>query len=112
MYDPSGAWIGLPLEWLHGSVFTSYFIPGLILVSLLGVVPLIVMWFVWTKRGWYPDASLLVGVTLLTWIAIEVLVVGYQAQPPLQLIYGILAVFIIGLSLYVRRSARRSNDVG
>jgi hypothetical protein len=94
--DPSGATIGLPLEWLKGSPFSDYLIPGLILSSVLGILPLVVAWGLWKRRSWAWYGSLFVGVSLASWIATEILMIGYQPAPPLQAIYG-------GLSMVTKR---------
>lgn len=39
------------------------------------------------------------GLALIVWIAVEVVIIGYQPQPPHQLIYGSLGVVIIILAL-------------
>lgn len=102
--DPTGELLGVPLTWLHGSPFPDYFLPGLILLVILGVLPLFVSWGLWKRRSWAWSASLAIGVALLVWILVEVLVVGYQPDPPLQAIYGALGVVILGLGLAGRRA--------
>lgn len=97
--DPSGRSIGIPLNWLTGSPFADYLIPGLILLVGLGLFPLVVLYGLWTRRYWGWLGALLVGLALLVWIAVEVLIIGYQPQPPLQLIYGSLGVIIAVLAL-------------
>lgn len=96
--DPTGAAIGLPLEWLRGSPFSDYFVPGLVLFTALGVGPLVVAWALWTDRSWSLRAALLIGVALLVWIGVEITVIGYQSDPPLQLVYGALGAAIVVLS--------------
>jgi len=39
---------------------------------------------------------------LLGWLGTEIVVVGYQAEPPLQLIYGLLALVILGAAMASR----------
>jgi hypothetical protein len=99
LVDPTGALLGIPLTWLDGSPFTDYFLPGLILLVALGVFPLLVSWGLWKYRRWAWYGSIAVGITLITWILVEVIVVGYQADPPLQAVYGTLGVIILWLSL-------------
>ena len=99
VFDPSGTGLGLPAEWLAGSPFDDYAIPGLVLLSLLGVVPLAVAYGVWARKPWSWAGSLLVGAALLVWLAVEIAVIGYHAQPPLQLIYGIVGMLILGPTL-------------
>jgi len=40
-----------------------------------------------------------VGVALLIWIGVEIAMIGYQSQPPLQLIYGLVGFFILIFTL-------------
>jgi len=42
--DPTGASLGLPTDWLAGSPFGSYLIPGIILFTVLGLYP-VAAWF-------------------------------------------------------------------
>lgn len=97
--DPSGEAIGIPLEWLTGSPFADYLVPGVVLLTVLGIGPLVVAYGVWTRRSWARGASLLVGVALLVWIGVEIAVIGYQPQPPLQLVYGVLGAVIVVLAV-------------
>lgn len=99
VFDPSGAALGLPAEWLADSPFDDYAVPGLVLLALLGVVPLVVAYGVWARKSWSWAGSLLVAAALLVWLAVEIAVIGYHAQPPLQLVYGIVAVLILGATL-------------
>jgi hypothetical protein len=98
MADPSGALIGLPLVWLQGTPFSDYFVPGIILLSVLGVCPLVVGWGLWRGRSWAWYGSLLVGASLAIWILVEILMIGYQPDPPLQAFYGLLSLVILVLS--------------
>jgi hypothetical protein len=99
LLDPSGAAIGIPLDWLEGSAFRDYFIPGFVLLTVLGVVPLIVARRLWKGCPRSSLAALAVGFALLVWIGVEIAVVGYEAEPPLQLIYGLLGAMIVALAV-------------
>lgn len=98
LYDPTGETLGLPMEWLAGSPFPDYTVPGLVLLAVLGAGPLAAAWGVWTRRPWGRTGSVAVGLALVAWLGVEILVVGYQAEPPLQLIYGVVAAVILVLS--------------
>jgi hypothetical protein len=106
--DPSGDALGLPLSWLDGTPFVDYWMPGLILLSALGLFPLLVAWGLWKRRPQAWLGSLIVGGSLTVWIAVEILLIGYKSRPPLQHIYGLLGLIIIGLTLSrpVRRRLR------
>ena len=96
--DPSGASLGIPIDWLAGSVFFDYLIPGFILLLALGVGPLVVFAAAWRHRPWAWHATVSVGVALLMWLAVEIVTIGYHPQPPLQLTYGLLALAILVLA--------------
>lgn len=98
MVDPTGTSIQMPLEWLEGSPFSTYFLPGVILFTVLGIFPLVVAFGVTGPRPWGWFGSLLVGVAVLIWLGVEIATVGFQAWPPLQLIYALEGVGILVLA--------------
>ena len=93
--DPTGQSLGLPLTWLHGSPFSDYCVPGMILFLVLGMVPAIVAYGLWSGRPWARVGAAFVGGTLVIWLLVEIAVIGYRADPPLQIVYGVLAVLIL-----------------
>ncbi len=95
VFDPSGSAVGIPLEFLASSPFSNYLIPGLILLIVLGVFPLVVGVGLFRHRSWSLSGSLIVGVGLVIWIGVEILMIGYHGRPPLQLVYGILGLVIL-----------------
>lgn len=97
--DPSGASIQIPLDWLQGSPFDTYLIPGLILLIVLGIYPLVLFYALIRKQSWAWQGSVFLGIALIIWILIEILIIGYQPKPPLQLIYGIVGILILVFSL-------------
>lgn len=97
--DPSGNSLNLPLSLLNNSPFINYLIPGLILFFILGVIPFAVLNGLWKKKSWSWYGSLFVSLALIIWIAVEVLMIGYQAEPPLQLIYGLAGILILIFTL-------------
>ena len=97
--DPSGASIDLPLELLAGSAFSNYLLPGLILLIVLGIGPCVAAYGVWRRRPWGWTASFVVGAALIIWLAIQIRIIGYHSDPPLQLTYGLLACAIAVLAV-------------
>ena len=93
--DPSGELLQMPLSTLEGSPFETFLIPGIILLTILGIFPMIVFYGLWKnlKRAWM--GSLLVSAALIIWISVEIWVVGYHHEPPLQLIYGLLGLIML-----------------
>ncbi len=100
--DPTGKSLQIPIEWLAGSPFSDFLVPGLILGLVLGVFPVVIAVGLWMRKRWAGWGSVLVGLGLIIWILVEVLIIGYQPEPPLQAIYGTLGVVILALSLLVR----------
>jgi len=99
VFDPSGESVGIPVSWLEGSPFSDYLVPGLILLFVLGVFPLVVFFGLLKKMHYSWLGSLLIAFGLIIWIGVEILIIGYQAKPPLQLIYGSLGLILLILTL-------------
>jgi hypothetical protein len=100
---PRGEIMPLPLSALAGSPFDTYLGPGLILFSVLGLGPLVAARLAWLRHPFAPVAALVVGVALLIWVAVEIAIIGYSNQPPLQAIYLTLgAAITLGAIGWVR----------
>jgi hypothetical protein len=95
MLAPRGEIMPLPLSALAGSPFDTYLVPGLILFGVLGLGPLVAARLAWLRHPLAPTAAFVVGIGLLIWVAVEVAIIGYSNEPPLQTIYGILGVAIV-----------------
>lgn len=102
--DPSGASLQIPLDWLIGSPFTNYLVPGIILFVVLGQVPLAVVFGLWKRKSWARLAAIGVGTALCIWIFVEILVIGYQPDPPLQAVYGIVGMVILLIAVTAPRA--------
>jgi hypothetical protein len=92
---PRGEIMPLPLSALAGSPFDTYFVPGLILFGVVGLGPLIAARLACLRHPLAPTAAFVVGAGLLIWVAVEVAIIGYSNEPPLQAIYGIFGVAIL-----------------
>lgn len=113
LVDPVGVGIGLGPEWLEGSPFPDHRVPGLVAMVILGALPLAVVGLVVRRSPWAWSASLMVGLVLLAWLYVEILVIGYQPRPPLQVIYGLLGVALVTLTLHPAvRQGLRERDQG
>jgi len=97
--DSTGELLQMPLSMLDGSPFESYLVPGIILLTILGIFPMIVLYGLWKKLDWAWSGALIVGAALIIWIGVEIWMVGYHPEPPLQIIYGSLAVILLILTL-------------
>lgn len=109
--SPSGELMQMPLSMLEGSPFSSFLIPGLILLIVLGIFPGILSIAVirrpqWRSFGalnlyrgihWSWCYSLYLGIMLVVWILLEIVWVGYDL---LQTIYGLLGLVILIATLW------------
>jgi hypothetical protein len=96
---PRGEIMPLPVSALAGSPFETYLGPGLILFTVLGLGPLIAARLAWIRHPLAPVAAFVVGAALLIWIAVEIAIIGYSNEPPLQAIYLVLGTAITAVAL-------------
>jgi membrane protein implicated in regulation of membrane protease activity len=115
--DPSGGLVGMPVAMLKGSPFHDFRIPGLILFVVLGLGALIVAigllrlpmwnWAVrlnpYKHRHWVWAATVLYGLALIIWIAVEVTMIGLDSWlQPFHFCIG-LAVLLLSLAPATRK---------
>lgn len=93
--------IGLPLSLLEGTPFDDYLIPGLILLVVVGMEPLVA--FLGLQRGysWAWWVALCAGIDLIGWVVVEVILLGYLPGwgLALQAVYGLLGVATIAVAV-------------
>ena len=97
LLDPSGARMGVPLSLLEGLPLQDFLLPGLFLLVVMGMAPLILAAAVWKRvpRAW--EATLILGLVLLLWLGAEFLLWGYQA--PIQIVTSVLDLILLGAIL-------------
>jgi hypothetical protein len=88
---------GIPVAWLHGSPFTSYFIPSLILFAVVGGFSLAASIAVFSHSR---HAHRLVTATvaiIFIWIGVQVTIIGYVSwmQPAVAITAFIILVLCI-----------------
>ena len=100
-YGLSGA-EGVPIEWLEGSIFPDYFVPSLILVTVVGGALLFATVTVFARLAVARVAAFSAGAIVLGWLTVQVLIIGYVSW--MQPATAIGASMILGLaSLLPRR---------
>lgn len=99
-YGMSGA-EAIPLTWLSGSVFKTYFIPGLILFVCVGIPALIAGVAVLKHHRIAGKAAITSGVISIIWIVVQLFIIGYVSW--LQPLIVILAIIILILAMLLRR---------
>ena len=95
--DSSGELMGLPIEWLDGTPFADYLVPGVILFGVLGVGSFVVVYGLLAYRKWAWYAAVALGGALVVWIIVQLFLI--QLFHVLHLIYGALGVALVALSL-------------
>ena len=104
--DPHGEFSKLPVEDLAGSPFDSFLVPGMILLSVLGVFPLLAAIGLWLRKTWAWWAAGMVGCGLVIWIAVQATIIDFSW---LQAAYFVMGVLIVLAAL--PPSVRRYCDV-
>ena len=94
MAGPNGEILPIPVAALSGSPFANYFVPGAILFTILGIGPLGAAVLAWRRHPVAPLLTCAVGGALLIWLVVQVVIVGYSNDPPLQASYLGLGVVI------------------
>ncbi len=94
--DPTGRSMQLPTErFLEGTPFTNYLVPGLILFTVSGVVPLVVSLGALMRLPWARFGHVAVGALLTGWMGVQIWLVGLSAG--LQVMYLMVGLLILAL---------------
>ncbi|MGZ3882931.1 MAG: hypothetical protein ACXVPQ_04880 [Bacteroidia bacterium] len=86
MADPSGKKLGLSLALLRFSPFDNFFLPGMILFSVNGLLSLITGIALIRRWPYYPIGLCIQGVLLTGWIAVQVCMIR-----ELNILHAVLA---------------------
>ncbi len=102
--SPDGELMHMPLSQLEGSPFDSFLIPGLILLVVLGIMPLVAAVGLWVRPpcAWWLAG--VVGCGLLVWIVVQMTIVDFDWLQPTYLGMG-LAIVLACLPRSVRSYA-------
>lgn len=73
MIMPAENWLLWPQQWLAGTPFSDLRIPGLILISIVGITNIWGFWSVWKKHPKQFDRAMLGGYALIGWVVTELL---------------------------------------
>jgi hypothetical protein len=101
---PNGDALGMPVEFLKNTPFTSYFIPGLILFVVIGLGSLVAALAGILKHPLAPYLSAAIGGGLMIWIVVQYLMIQmYSFLQPVIFVWGAL---IVVLTYFWWRSTR------
>ena len=112
MVGPNGEILPLPVSVLASSPFANYFVPGAILFTIIGLGPLGAALLAWRRHPVAPLLAFAVGVALLIWLVVEIAIIGYASNPPLQPLYLALGVAIVVVGGAWMRQTRAQRSTG
>jgi len=98
--DPTGAGVGLPLSVLAGTVFADFFLPGLLLLVLVGLSGAVVAIGLVGRWWWAWPATFVYGLVVIVWIAVQVSILGLVSV--LQPVVGLAALIIVWALVHPR----------
>lgn len=112
--SPTGEdnYLGLPVSYLENDVFNNFLIPGILLFTVLGVFPLVLAYYLFSKRPsgvgeslnvfkdkhWSWGFSLYIGFALIIWITVQVYVL--QVVVGLHLFYMAYGLLLLIATLW------------
>jgi len=116
MLEPGGSLLGMNTSWLEHTPFANYFIPGLLLFLLNGIVSMLVFLGLIFQPGWkffnyfniYRDRhgawtySLFCGIISIAWIILQQAMTAFFWLQPLIAGIGLLIIIITMMPSVIR----------
>jgi uncharacterized membrane protein len=90
---PDGSLIKMPLGVLETSPFSNFLIPGIILLTMVGMVNCIAAWLLMRRHPARYNWAVWGGVMVGGWIVVQILMI--QSFSWLQIVYLITALLIV-----------------
>jgi hypothetical protein len=101
VYPGARAAIVPPAEYLDGSPFASYLIPGLILACVLGGVHLLAFLMLLRRHRWSPFVSAVAGFDALIWIFVQMVIIPFSVLQAVYFLAGLAEIGFVMLGLGV-----------
>lgn len=101
-----GPWIGalgimMPTEMLEGSPFTSYLIPGILLLAVIGGVHAVALVLLVRAHRWSLAAAAVAGSGMLIWIFVQMMIIPFSVLQALYFLCGLVELVLVMLLLDV-----------
>jgi len=98
--SPNGSSSGFNVDLLGNSPFNSYLIPGILLVSIIGLGHLVGSYFSLKFKILAGYSGIILGLALFIWIMIQMILLGNISWlQPIFLVIGITEL-ALGISVY------------
>jgi hypothetical protein len=101
-YAMSGA-EGVPTEWLEGSPFQNYFIPGFVLFTIVGGLFLVASIAVLARLRFARGAAFAAVAIVSVWLLVQVAIIGYVSW--MQPTTAAVSLLILILTWYLPKQA-------
>ena len=100
---------GVPIEWLNGSPFESYLIPGIILFVIVGGSFLFAAVVVLRKYSYGKIISIAASIILFIWLSVEIYIIGYVSW--MQPAIAVAGLLVLILAIFLNEPARTSSSI-
>ena len=108
--DPTGHSLAMSPEWLDGSPFRNFLVPGVILLMVNGLGQPVGSLMSLKRARWHPEFAMAPGVSLMAWIVAQVYWLGYLHW--LQPAYFGLGATELALGALIVKATRRQRVTG
>lgn len=100
-YGMAGA-EGVPVEWLEGTPFSSYFVPSVILFLVVGGSLAAASVAVLARLRGSAEVAFAAGLVVLGWLAVETVMIGYVSWMQPATAVGALLILLLARNLRAR----------
>jgi hypothetical protein len=104
--DPQGGYLGLSTSLLAETLFSDYFVPGLLLFIIIGIGNLTAAVAVLRMVPWFPFLLAADGACVTIWILVQMTFV--QAVVPQQFTIATIGIVLLALGILQWQSSGRS----
>jgi len=94
--DFSGTALAIPVDYLEGSPFTSFLVPGLALAIVVGGTHLVAFVMLARRMRWAMIACAVAGFGMLVWVFVQMVFIPFS---PLQAVYFGLGLLELAATL-------------
>ena len=101
VYDPAGEFMQMPLELIQHAPFSSYLIPGIILLLFNGLLSIFIAVASIKKTRHHPELIVFQGIVLAIWLTTQIIMIRIF-YAPLHLPFYIVAAGLIAAGIWLK----------